>query len=108
LTVCFVVASASHRKQGLPSPRHALRQPVQQQWQCCLAGGDDYELCFTVPSDREISMRARMADLRTPVCRVGEVLAGSGVQWWRGGAQQTLSVKGYNHFAHKDQEQNLD
>jgi hypothetical protein len=49
-----------------------------------------------------------MADLRTPVCRIGEVLAGSGVQWWRGGAQQTLSVKGYNHFAHKDQEQNLD
>ena len=25
-----------------------------------------------------------------------------------GGAQQTLSVKGYNHFTHKDQEQNLD
>jgi len=76
--------------------------------QLALGGGDDYELCFTVPSEREISMRARMADLRTPVCRVGEVLAGSGVQWWRGGAQQTLSVKGYNHFAHKDQEQNLD
>ena len=76
--------------------------------QLALGGGDDYELCFTVPSEREISMRARMADLRTPVCRIGEVLAGSGVQWWRGGAQQTLSVKGYNHFAHKDQEQNLD
>ncbi len=81
---------------------------LDERTQLALGGGDDYELCFTVPSERELDMLALMSDLHTPVCRIGEVLTGSGVQWWRGGAQQTLSVTGYNHFARTDQEPNRD
>jgi len=77
----------------------------EERVQLALGGGDDYELCFTVPPENTVSMETQMAALGTPVRRIGEVLAGSAVQWWRGGAQQSLQVQGYNHFAKTAQEQ---
>jgi len=76
----------------------------QERVQLALGGGDDYELCFTMPAENEAAMWTRMAALQTPVRRIGEVLAGSGVQWWSGGAQHKLQVQGYNHFSSAAQE----
>jgi thiamine-monophosphate kinase len=73
--------------------------------QLALGGGDDYELCFTVPPERAADMTAKMTELQTPVRRIGEVLAGGGLQWWRAGAQQRLDLQGYNHFASAEREQ---
>ena len=35
---------------SLPCPPSMTALPEQQRWSLQLSGGDDYELCFTVPS----------------------------------------------------------
>lgn len=63
-----------------------------------LGGGDDYELCFTVPPPQLPQVTQRLAALGTPVCRIGEIVPGSALQWWRDGRALALDVRGYNHF----------
>lgn len=41
--------------------------------QCTLAGGDDYELCFTAPADRHADVLAAGAASGTPVHRIGRI-----------------------------------
>ena len=41
--------------------------------QCLLAGGDDYELCFTAPSTARAALSAIGADVGVPLTRVGEI-----------------------------------
>ncbi len=58
-----------------------------------LAGGDDYELLFTVPPDR----LGEIAD--EPVSVIGRMTAGSGVRVLdEGGRQLELGAGGYRHF----------
>jgi thiamine-monophosphate kinase len=57
-----------------------------------LSGGDDYELCFTLPADRE----PPVSDTR--VTRIGEVVAGSGIECRLQGAPVDYSDSGYRHF----------
>lgn len=63
-----------------------------------LGGGDDYELCFTVPLQQLQAVQTVLAALGTPVRRIGEIVAGSGLQWRRSGTTMALKVRGYNHF----------
>jgi thiamine-monophosphate kinase len=63
-----------------------------------LAGGDDYELIFTLPPDRLPSLLAQ----RDPVVQltnIGTITAGSGVQCERHGAPFVPRRTGYDHFA---------
>lgn len=78
----------------------ALRAAVapEQRPGLALGGGDDYELCFTVPPQHLSAVQERLAALGTPVRRIGEIVAGSGVQWRRAGVPMALKVRGYNHF----------
>jgi len=57
-------------------------------------GGDDYELCFTVPS----GSRGRLARMPTTVGVIGEVCAGAGVSVFNGGRPVTLARGGFRHF----------
>lgn len=66
---------------------------------CALAGGDDYELCFTAP----VSCRAEMKDLSSrlslPLTRIGAIMTGSGcIVRTRGGGAINLKEPGYDHF----------
>lgn len=64
-------------------------------WQPVIAGGDDYELCFTVPPDR----LAAAGSLPGVAC-IGEIVAGEGVGFIdRAGGRLPLPVPGYDHFA---------
>lgn len=67
--------------------------------ECLLAGGDDYELCFTVPRAKrgEIEMLARQQPV--PLSRIGRVGEGEGlVVLDAAGKAVTLETKGYDHF----------
>lgn len=44
--------------------------------QCALAGGDDYELCFTVPAPRHAEVERLSIQLGLPLTRIGKVVAG--------------------------------
>ena len=63
-----------------------------------LAGGDDYELCFTTsPSnDAEVYSLAKQNHLQ--VTRIGEVVSGDKISCTREGAPFEYTDPGYRHF----------
>ncbi|MBD8899360.1 thiamine-phosphate kinase [Rhodanobacter sp. DHG33] len=65
-----------------------------------LTGGDDYELCFTVPSARLDEVRDELARLGCAATCIGRVVAGAGVRV-RGtdGAWLEPARQGWDHFA---------
>lgn len=69
-------------------------------WQYALAGGDDYELCFTAPPAAADGIKARLGDCGCTATRIGIITAGSGVQWIGsdGVAVDFSASTGYQHF----------
>jgi thiamine-monophosphate kinase len=63
-----------------------------------LAGGDDYELIFTLPPDRLPNLLAHR-DPAVPLTNIGTITAGSGVHCERRGAPFVPRRTGYDHFA---------
>jgi thiamine-monophosphate kinase len=66
--------------------------------QYALAGGDDYELCFTAAPDHAADISQALAALDTPVHRIGEILTGSGVVATLAGRSVEPQHLGYTHF----------
>lgn len=65
-----------------------------------LAGGDDYELCFTVPAEAEDELAARAVNWSTPVTRIGCVEASPGLRF-SGEAELAKLPEGWRHFEEK-------
>jgi len=63
-----------------------------------LAGGDDYELCFTAPPSRAQEIETALEATGTPARRVGQLVAGQEVLCRRDGEPYTLHGRGYRHF----------
>ena len=68
--------------------------------QFALTGGDDYELCFTVPMNRLADVQSDLSRLGCGVTRIGRIVEGQGVSV-RGVDGQWLETEqaGWNHFA---------
>ncbi|EQD52559.1 thiamine-monophosphate kinase [mine drainage metagenome] len=66
-----------------------------------LFGGDDYELCFTVPNARLPDLRARARSARLAFSEVGHVIPGRGISWQRSDGSAAPEPKGrsFDHFA---------
>ncbi len=66
---------------------------------CLLAGGDDYELCFTAPKINRTQIANLAAELTIPLTRIGEISLGEGlIVKDAQGNIMTLETKGYDHF----------
>jgi thiamine-monophosphate kinase len=63
-----------------------------------LAGGDDYELVFTLPPEKLPDVLAQR-DPAVPLASIGVIIEGSGVQCQRNGAAFVPRRSGYDHFA---------
>lgn len=63
-----------------------------------LSGGDDYELCFTVPRDGEDHVLAAANAAGTPVTCIGIVERGDRLTWVRDGKPVEYDDAGYTHF----------
>lgn len=65
-----------------------------------LAGGDDYELCFTVPAAHRPAVDALIASAELAAQCIGEVRAGAGVVCHERGTpwQPARPLSGYQHF----------
>lgn len=73
-------------------PEQALR------W--ALSGGEDYELCFTVPELNRGALEVAVGHLGVPVTCIGQMSADvEGLNFTREGKIVTLDWKGYDHFA---------
>lgn len=78
-----------------------LKSYRQQQvaMSCLLAGGDDYELCFTAPKINRRKIEMLAAELTLSLTRIGKVYSGEGlIVKDAQGNTMTLETQGYDHF----------
>lgn len=83
-------------------PQSPLLQSVDAdlRQQVMLAGGDDYELCFTARPEHAAHIALLSQQLALPLTRVGTIVAGSGVQLQQAdGSLLQRTFKGFDHFA---------
>lgn len=68
--------------------------------QCLLAGGDDYELCFTAPPNQESALEILREKFNIRLSRIGKITAGRELRLLDGqGKPMAFSGSGYDHFA---------
>jgi thiamine-monophosphate kinase len=66
---------------------------------CLLAGGDDYELCFTAPQSARESIRALSHEQSIPLTRIGAIVKDEGLDVLDADSNSIrLEAKGYDHF----------
>ncbi|KNH06936.1 Thiamine-monophosphate kinase [Candidatus Burkholderia brachyanthoides] len=79
----------------------ALRTlPDAARRQCALAGGDDYELCFTAPASAREALAGIAKRVGVGVTRIGTIESGVPAIEWRNahGALLSLTLQGFDHF----------
>ena len=60
--------------------------------------GDDYELCFTVPKNKETQLNRILKRLKIKKFKIGEITRDRGIKIFRGTKEIHLKRKSYNHF----------
>jgi thiamine-monophosphate kinase len=90
---------------AVPRSAALAKLPADIARRCALAGGDDYELCFTAPAARRDALAALGARLGVPLTRIGTISALNAPTdqpaiHWRdaAGAPLTLTLQGFDHF----------
>ncbi|OJZ09579.1 MAG: thiamine-phosphate kinase [Thiobacillus sp. 63-78] len=82
----------------LPVAQAYLHEAVARD--CVLAGGDDYELCFTAPPGRRDAVQAAAAAAGVAVSRIGRITAEPGLNVLDADGQPLpIAHTGYDHFA---------
>ncbi len=67
---------------------------------CVLAGGDDYELCFTAPAARHAGLLALAQQLALPLTCIGRITGAAGLAVLDGkGQPMPVAARGFDHFA---------
>jgi thiamine-monophosphate kinase len=93
-------AGASINADALPAGPMLAGQPSDIRRRFALAGGDDYELCFTAPADRRDDVLAAARATGTPVTRIGCIEATPGLRITDdAGTALPLSLTSFDHFA---------
>lgn len=66
-------------------------------WQFALAGGDDYELCFTISPEHFEQLQQYSLD--TKITKIGQITAQQQLTYHYQGQDYPLQLHGYQHFA---------
>jgi thiamine-monophosphate kinase len=70
--------------------------------ECLLAGGDDYELCFTAPESTRARIEKLSYEQRIPLSRIGRIEEGEGLVVQEATGKTVITeTKGYDHFRTK-------
>ena len=90
---------AELRLDSLPCPRSMAAMAEHDRWPLQLGGGDDYELCFTLPAELE----ARLPELEeaggVPLTVIGSITERAGLKIHQpGGGLYQPGSPGYEHF----------
>lgn len=80
-------------------PVNAALKKLQQekQWQYALAGGDDYELCFTISRQNYEKILQQQIDVN--ITKIGQITQQKGLTFVQNGVDHSLQFYGYQHFA---------
>ena len=85
---------------ALPSDGELEGIDLAHRWSLQLAGGDDYELCFTVPAGAESRLDGLAADLGLALTVIGRITAERGLRVLQPGGEAFIPDRaGYQHFA---------
>ena len=68
-----------------------------QKWQYALAGGDDYELCFTISPQNYEKLLQKQLDVSISI--IGTIQQQHGLTFEKDGVDHSLQFNGYQHFA---------
>ncbi|MEQ1447206.1 thiamine-phosphate kinase [Acinetobacter schindleri] len=79
----------------LSTALHALND--EQKWQYALAGGDDYELCFTISLQNYEKLLQKQLDVS--ISMIGTIQQQDGLTFEKDGVDHLLQFNGYQHFA---------
>lgn len=80
-------------------PIDAALKKLQQekQWQYALAGGDDYELCFTISPQNYEKLLQQQLDV--DITKIGKIVQQQDLTFMQNGVDHSLQFHGYQHFA---------
>lgn len=85
---------------ALPRSEILAAQPLERQRECVLAGGDDYELCFTAPMGNREAIAGVGRQLGLPLTRVGSITPEAGLRLVDGDGNPVIwSGTSFDHFA---------
>lgn len=85
---------------ALPAGPMLQGQALDLQRRFTLAGGDDYELCFTAPVSRRNAVLGAALAADTPVTRIGNIAAAPGLHLLDGDGQPLdMHIASFDHFA---------
>jgi thiamine-monophosphate kinase len=82
----------------LPLSPWLAERSADEQLECTLAGGDDYELIFTTPAGRTSEVQALATALALPLTRIGQIEAESGLRLHRAGQAVPQRWASFDHF----------
>lgn len=74
---------------------HNLEQKMR--WDLALAGGDDYELCFTISPQNYEKLLQQQLDVN--ITKIGQIAQQKGLTFVQNGVDHSLQFHGYQHFA---------
>lgn len=81
------------------SPAMKRCLPQQVGLECLLAGGDDYEICFTAPELRRAEVQMLSEELAIPLTRIGKIMKEEGLLVLdEDGRTVRMERGGYDHF----------
>ncbi|MBI1452622.1 MULTISPECIES: thiamine-phosphate kinase [Acinetobacter] len=76
----------------------ALQQlPEKEKFQYALAGGDDYELCFTISPHNYQLLKQQNLDVNLTI--IGQITKNLGLTFLQNGVDYSVQFHGYQHFA---------
>ncbi len=85
---------------ALPLSPALAAQPEALRRECLLAGGDDYELLFTAPTDAEDRILAAAREAGVGARRIGRIVPGNALVLLDAeGGEQAFVPRGFDHFA---------
>ena len=75
--------------------------PHEGSFKDALTWGDDYELCFTVPKNKETKLDGILKRLKIKKFKIGEITKDKGIKIFQGAKEIHLNRKSYNHLNHE-------
>ena len=81
----------------LPVSSDIARLEQEKKWQLALAGGDDYELCFTISPQNYHLLAQQKLDVNLTI--IGQITQNLGLTFFQNGVDYSIQFHGYQHFA---------
>ena len=81
----------------LPVSSDIAKLEQEKKWQLALAGGDDYELCFTISPQNYHLLAQQKLDVNLTI--IGQITQNLGLTFLQNGIDYSIQFHGYQHFA---------